>query len=120
MGLWAAAGTFLLPVLKKHKDGFPDAINDHVLRKRIKTFAKARSAPKVGDDEEIFVLPSPAFPPHNSGRREPTRWKVDDGSLPISGRDPGIPFGQSFRPSQVVDGIVCPMASGLSSSLPWP
>ncbi|MEC4015380.1 hypothetical protein [Streptomyces sp. H27-D2] len=56
VGLWAA-GSWMAPALKKHDDNLPDAFNDHVLHERIKTFPTARSAPKSGEGEGLFVLP---------------------------------------------------------------
>ncbi|MER6918180.1 hypothetical protein [Streptomyces spiralis] len=54
----SVAAAVVVPVLRKHNDGFPDGFNDHVLHERAKTFAKAEDAPDPGDGEGRFVLPS--------------------------------------------------------------
>ncbi|KIZ18168.1 hypothetical protein [Streptomyces natalensis] len=52
VGLAAAA-----PLLKKYDDDLPDVVTDHLFHERIKTFATAGEAPKLGDHELLFILP---------------------------------------------------------------
>ncbi|ARF54957.1 hypothetical protein [Streptomyces gilvosporeus] len=45
------------PLLKTYDDDLPDTVTDHLFHERIKTFATARDAPKVGEHELLFILP---------------------------------------------------------------
>ncbi|MEU9111103.1 hypothetical protein AB0D04_04685 [Streptomyces sp. NPDC048483] len=120
-----AAG--VVPVLKKHHDNLPDALNDHIFHERIKTFATARDAPKVGDGELLFILPG--WVPKDAtnvqekvqtdGNAKLIRFTLASAPLKLSGKScvegafsDGPTLDADWWPQEVGDGAGRPDCSG--------